>query len=84
MQHSQLIALSISPNSDESRKQSLYPDGDPDCHQNLIVCLFAHCQHSLKISGKSIRKFLHKVANQQTDRQQRKHKLLGGVNKRQI
>jgi len=33
--------LSVSPNSDEFRKQSLYPDGDPDHHQNLIICSLA-------------------------------------------
>jgi len=69
-QRSQSIPVSISPSSDESRqqrKQSLYPDGDLDCHQNLMICLLAHCQHSLKISGKSIQKFLHKVANEQTN-----------------
>jgi len=36
------IPLSVSPNSDESRKQSLYPDGDPDRHQNLIICSLDH------------------------------------------
>jgi len=58
-----LDALSVSPNSDESEKQSLYPDGDPDRHQNLIACSLANCQPSLKISCKSVRKFLRKVAN---------------------
>jgi len=46
VQRSRLISLSVSPNSDESRKQSLYPDGDPDRHQTLIVCSLAHCQPS--------------------------------------
>ena len=55
------------PNSDESGKQSLYPEGDPDRHQNLITCSVAHCQPSLKISCKSVRKFLRKVANRETD-----------------
>jgi len=32
--------LSVSTSSDESEKQSLYPDGDPDRHQNLVVHLF--------------------------------------------
>ena len=36
---------------------------DPDGHQNLIICSFAHYQPSLKISCKSAQKFLHKVAN---------------------
>ena len=34
-----------------------------DRHQNLIIC----CQPSLKISSKSVRKFLHEVANKQTN-----------------
>jgi len=35
-------------------KKSLYPDGDPDRHQNLITCSLAHCQPSLKISYKAL------------------------------
>ena len=66
-QRSRLIPFSVSPYSDESRKQSLYPDGDMDHHQNLIICSLAHCQPSLKISCKSIWKFLCKVANRHTD-----------------
>ena len=42
---------------------------DPDHHQNLISSSLAHCQPSLKISCKSVRKFLRKIANRQTDRQ---------------
>jgi len=42
---------------------------DPDRHQNLIICSLSHCQHSRKISRKSVRTFLCKVANRQTDRQ---------------
>jgi len=66
--------------SDESGKQSLYPDGDPDRHQNLISCSLAHYQPSLKILCKSVRKFLCKVTNGQTDKQRRLHNLLGGDN----
>jgi len=40
-----------------------------DRHQYLIVCSLAHCQPSLKISCKSVQKFLRKVANIQTKRQ---------------
>jgi len=29
--------------SDESGKQSLYPDGDPDRHQNLVACHLYSC-----------------------------------------
>jgi len=57
---------------------------DPDRHQNLIICSLAHCQSSLKISCKSVRKFLRNVDNRQTDRQtdrqRRLHNLLGGGN----
>ena len=83
---SRLVPLSISPNSDESGKQShMYPESDPDRHQNLISCSSAHCQPSLKISCKSVRKFLRKVANKQTDKQTNrqtttKNKLIGGDN----
>jgi len=77
--------LSVSPNSDESGKQSLYPDGDPDRQQNLIICSSAHCQPRLKILCKSARKFLRKVADRHpTDRQtnkQRLHNFLGGGKK---
>jgi len=57
---------SVSPNSDESGKQYLYTDSDSDRRQNLIICSLAHCQPSLKISCKSVWKFLRKVANRQT------------------
>jgi len=85
-QSSRLIQFSVSTNSDESGKQTLYPDGDPDHHQHLTICSLAHCQPSVKISCKSVRKFLRKVANKQTvrqtDKQRRKHNLtfLGGSN----
>ena len=76
-----MIALSASPNSDEFGKQSLYPDGDLDHRQNLTICSLAHCQPSLKMSCKSIWKFLRKIANRQTDKQtdkqRQKHNLLG-------
>jgi len=72
-QRSRLIPLSVSPNSDESWEQSLYPDGDPYRHQTLIICSLAHCQTSLKISYKSVLEFLRKVVSRQTDKQRRKH-----------
>ena len=82
-QRSRLIPLSISPNSDESGKQSLYPDGDPDRHQNLIFCSLAHCQPFLKISCKSVWEFCAKLlTDKQTDKQRRKHNLLGWGNHR--
>jgi len=51
-----------------SRPISLYPDGDPDRHQNLIICSLAHCQRFLKILYKSVRKFFF-CAKLLTDRQ---------------
>jgi len=42
---------------------------DSDRHQNLIICSLAHCQPSLKISCKSVGKFLRKVADRQTNKQ---------------
>jgi len=51
---------------------------DPDRHQNLDICSLARCQPSLKISCKSVHKFLRKVANRQTDKRRRLHILLGG------
>jgi len=66
------LPVSVSPNSDQSGKQSMYP--------KLIICLSAHCLPSVKISCKSVRTFLRKVANRQTDKQRRKHNLLGGGN----
>jgi len=77
-----LTAFRIS--HDESGKQSLYPDGDPDRHQNLNICSLARCQPSLKILCKSVRKFLRKVANRQTDKQTNNDELhirFGGCNK---
>ena len=40
----------------------------------------AHCQPFLKMSCKSVQKFLRKVANEQRDKQRRLHNLLGGGN----
>jgi len=54
------------------------PDGDLERHQNLIIFSMAHCQPSLKISCRSVREFLRKVANRQTDRQTDKQRRGGG------
>ena len=40
---------------------------DSDRHQNLTICSVAHWQPSLKISCKSVWKFLRKIANRQTN-----------------
>jgi len=56
---------------------------DPDHHQNLNNCSLANCQPSLKISCKSVRKFLRKVGNRQTNKQTNNDDyiiLLGGGN----
>jgi len=56
---------------------------NPDRYQNLTICSLAHCQPFLKISCKSVLKFLRRVANRQTDRQANNdvNNLLGGGNK---
>jgi len=48
------FTTSVSASSDESGKQSLYPDDDLDRHWNLSICWLAHCQPSLQISCKFI------------------------------
>jgi len=85
VQHTRLIPLSVFPNSDESKKNN-------PCMQTVIriapsfcfICSLTHCQPSLKISCKSAWKFLRKVANRQTgrqtDKQRRKHNVVGGGN----
>jgi len=77
-------------NSAYLRQGTSYQRRDPDPHPDpwsgwiRIVtkiyrfCSLAHCQPSLKFSCKSVQKFLHKVANRQTDKQRRLHILLGG------
>ena len=49
------------------------PDSDPDHFQNLIISSFYLFRHILKISSKSVHKFLsylvHKQTNGQTDGQ---------------
>ena len=72
------LPLSVSPNSDKSRKHSLYTDGDSDRHQHLIAYSLAHCQPFLKISCKSVWKLVRKIANRQTKKQRQKHNLLPG------
>jgi len=58
---------------------------DSDRHQNLIIYSMALCQPSLKISCKSVRKFLSKLlTDTQTDKQRRLHILLGGDNQRRF
>jgi len=66
-------------------KEFLFHIDDPERHKNLTIYSLSHCQSYLKISCKSVWKFLRKVANKQTDRQtdkqRRKHNLLGGGNR---
>ena len=70
------VQLSLCCNGIKSGKRFLYPDGDPDRHQDLICCSSA----SQKISCTSVWKFLRKVADKQTDKHQGKHILVGGGN----
>ena len=57
----------------ESFKNVLDPDGNPEHHQNIIICSLAHYQHFLWSY----------LANRQRDEQtdKRWHNLLGGGNK---
>jgi len=55
--HLTSVAISVPPSCESVR----------DRHRNLIICSLAHCQPSLNISCKSVWKFLHKVANRQTN-----------------
>jgi len=52
-----------------SAKARLIPGSirDPDRHQNLTICSLAHCQAFLKISCKSVQKFVCNVADRQTN-----------------
>ena len=45
------------------------PDSDPDHSQNLIISSFYFFGHILKISSKSIHRFLSYLVHKQTDRQ---------------
>jgi len=62
----QYKSMPVYPSSDESGKQSLHPDGDRNRHQHLTSCSLAHCQPSLNISRKSVRKSLRTVGSNQT------------------
>ena len=58
------------------------PNSDPDHFQNFITSSFYLFRHNLKISSKSVHKFLsylvHKQTDRRTDKPRRKHNLLGG------
>ena len=64
------------------------PDSDPDHSQNFIISSFYLFRHILKISSKSVNKFLcylvHKQTNRRTDKPRRKHNLLGGGNQTNV
>jgi len=49
----------------------MYQGGELGRHRNLTICSLAHCQPSLKISCKSVRKFFPKVAKRQTNNDER-------------
>ena len=55
------------------------PDSDPDHLQNVIISSFYLFRHILKISSKSVHKFLsdlvHKQTNRRTDKPRQKHNL---------
>ena len=61
------------------------PDSDLDHFQNLIISSFYLFRHILKISSKSVNRFLsylvHKQMDRQMDKPRQKHNLLGGGTK---
>jgi len=60
------LSVAWLPNADESGKQSLYADSDPDHHQNLIIGPLP----TFPANFMPIRlKFLCKVANKETYKQ---------------
>jgi len=52
---------------------------DPNRHQNFTICSLAHCQSLTKISCKSVWKFLHKVANRQTNRHTKNYNYISSL-----
>ena len=67
----------------KSFKKILDPDCYPDHPQNLISSSSSHFRHFLKISSKSVNKFLSYAANKQTHKQtnkgcQKRNLLSGG------
>jgi len=68
-QRSWLIPLSVSTNSDESGKQSLYSEGDQNQHQNLIFFHWPIANLALKCHANPFGSFCAKLLrNRQTDK----------------
>jgi len=71
----------------EYEKQSLYPDGDPDRHQNLIICSWARCQmptfreNFMQIRSEFIA-YICQQTERQANKQRQKHNHLGGGKER--
>ena len=61
------LKISLSRNTKKSFKKFLDPDCYLDHPQNLISSSLYHFRHFLKISSKSVHKFLSYVSNQQTN-----------------
>ena len=55
------------------------PDSDPDHSQNWIISSFYLFRHILKISSKSVQKFLSYLVHKPTNKPRYKHNLLGGL-----
>ena len=51
----------------ESFKTFLDPDGNPEHHQNVIICSLSYYQPFLKFSSKSVQNFWSYFANKQTN-----------------
>jgi len=73
-----LTTFRIYANGDESGKQSMYPDGDPDRHRNLISCSLANLPW--KFHSNPFGSFCAKLQIGKQTNKQRKHILLGGGN----
>ena len=56
------------------------PDSDPDHSQNLIISSFYPFRQILKISSKSVHKFLSYLVHKCTNKPRQKHNLLGRGN----
>jgi len=60
-------AFALSHNGKESFNPIVYPDADPNHHQNLITSKLGQVEPSLKISAKSTCNFVCNLANKQTN-----------------
>ena len=77
----QKLKIALSRSAKESFKKFLDPDCYLDHPYNLITSSSSRFRHSLKISSRSLHKFLSYVTNKRKNKRCQKHSFLGGVNK---